>query len=289
MNTSALSDSLPDTQASKDRRNQVIHKAGIKDLRYPLSVDLGNGAQSTIGSWCMYVGIPAEIKGTHMSRFVECLEEYSLTNKPLTFQTLIDLEAHMRYRLDQSKEGYIQVHFPYFIRKRAPVSGIQSLLDYEVTLTVETSAEQATSFYLQTRIPVKSLCPCSKTISEYGAHNQRSHILLYVELTNSLALNELIQLAEQESSCEIFGLLKRSDEKWITERAYENPKFVEDLVRDLALRMSAHPAIRQFTVSAENFESIHNHSAFAEIHGHGLGTRASTLHSLRLDPVFTQT
>jgi GTP cyclohydrolase IB len=273
MNTSAPSDTLPDTQASKDRRNQVIHKAGVKDLRYPLVVDLGGGIQSTVGIWSMYVGIPADVKGTHMSRFVECLEAHGAQSRPLGFADFVELESTMRARLDNAEAGYIHVHFPYFVRKAAPVSGITSLLDYEVTLTAETTPDHQGHLRLQLRVPVKSLCPCSKTISDYGAHNQRSHILLDVELTQNIAIIELIRLAEEEASCEIFGLLKRSDEKWITERAYENPKFVEDLVRDLALRLTIHPAIGHFIVSAENFESIHNHSAFAEIRGQGQGIR----------------
>lgn len=260
---------LPDTQASQDVRNLAINKAGIKGLRYPVVVEIAGELQHTVALWSMYVGLSAETKGTHMSRFVESLEELGSENKALKVSDFVALEAAMRQRMDGAAVGKIEVSFPLFLRKTAPISKVTSLLDYTVTITVETSLNHVTTTRLKVLVPVKSLCPCSKNISEYGAHNQRSHITLDVQVCGELRVEELIRIAEEEASCEIFGLLKRSDEKWVTERAYENPKFVEDLVRDLALRVRAHPAIGYFCVAAENFESIHNHSAYAEIEGMG--------------------
>jgi GTP cyclohydrolase I len=262
-----VADTLPDTQATLDERNIVIHKAGIKSLRYPLSIDVEGASLATVGVWSMYVGVPAPIKGAHMSRFLESLEAHADT--VFSLGSFVALEAEMRERMDQAREGKIEVHFPVFMRKTAPVSGVSSLLDYDVTVEVESTEAFQGRVRLTVKVPVKSLCPCSKKISDYGAHNQRSHIHLSAEVCAPLAWQELIRIAEEEASSEIFALLKRADEKWVTERAYENPKFVEDLVRDLALRMQTHPSIGEFTVSAENFESIHNHSAYAEIQGVG--------------------
>jgi GTP cyclohydrolase I len=165
--------------------------------------------------------------------------------------------------------GRIEISFPYFIRKSAPVSGVTSLLDYQAHLTAETKADGRTRITLALTAPVTSLCPCSKKISDYGAHNQRSHITITADVEGDMTLEELALVAEEEASCEVFGLLKRPDEKWVTERAYDNPKFVEDLVRDIALRMKRDPRVGKFTVSSENFESIHNHSAYAEVEGVG--------------------
>jgi len=260
---------LPDTQASLDLRNLVINKAGVKDLRYPVTIELGEDVQHTVAIWSMYVGIPAETKGAHMSRFIETLEEMGEHGEPLKLNDFVKLEAAMRKRMDGAMTGMIQVRFPLFIRKEAPVSRVASLLDYDVTITVESKLHNEGQIRLKVLVPVKSLCPCSKKISEYGAHNQRSHITLDVEVKGELGIDELIRIAEEEASSEIYGLLKRIDEKWVTERAYENPKFVEDLVRDLALRVKAHPSVGHFIVAAENFESIHNHSAYAEIEGYG--------------------
>ena len=164
------------------------------------------------------------------------------------------------------------MRFPYFIRKAAPVSGVESLLDYDASLVAETGTDGTTRLCVELMAPVTSLCPCSKKISDYGAHNQRSHITVRVEVTvGELYLEELARIAEEAASCELFGLLKRADEKFVTERAYDNPKFVEDLVRDIALRLKRDPRIGRFRVASENFESIHNHSAYAEIAGVGAG------------------
>jgi GTP cyclohydrolase I len=167
----------------------------------------------------------------------------------------------------QAGSGRIEMRFPYFIRKQAPVSGVASLLDVDAGIDVWSLPDGAVETALVVTVPVTSLCPCSKEISDYGAHNQRSHLTLRVQLKADMTLEELVRIAEEEASCEVFGLLKRPDEKWVTERAYDNPKFVEDLVRDIALRLQAEPRIGCWSVASENFESIHNHSAYALIEG----------------------
>jgi GTP cyclohydrolase I len=184
----------------------------------------------------------------------------------LTQEGLFAMLGEMLLRLDASS-GRIEMSFPYFIRKTAPVSGVESLLDYDATLIIDRPEGQRSALTLRVTAAVTSLCPCSKKISDYGAHNQRSHITLEAKLRSPMAIEELVRLAEEEASCEVFGLLKRPDEKWVTERAYDNPKFVEDLVRDIALRLMREPRIAEWKVASENFESIHNHSAYAELFG----------------------
>jgi len=255
---------LADVQASADQRQLAIHKVGVKGLRYPLALlDADGQVQHTVAQVAMSVGLPPEVKGTHMSRFVEILEQ---PRAPLNANHLLRMFEDMLLRLDASS-GEIELAFPYFISKAAPVSAVESLLDYDVRMIVARRAGQAAELTLEIVAPVTSLCPCSKEISEYGAHNQRSHITIVARLRAAMTPDELVRLAEEEASCEVFGLLKRPDEKWVTERAYDNPKFVEDLVRDIALRLMREPRIAHWTVKSENFESIHNHSAYAEISG----------------------
>ncbi|MEW9582738.1 GTP cyclohydrolase FolE2 [Paraburkholderia sp. DGU8] len=252
---------MPDVQSTPDMRQIPIQRVGVKGVRHPLIVRTQSGdAQPTVGTWNLDVHLPAGQKGTHMSRFVALLEENKVPLEPAAFRTML---AAMLERLE-AEAGRIEVSFPYFVNKTAPVSGVQSLLDYEVTLTGDTR-NGATSLFLKVLVPVTSLCPCSKKISQYGAHNQRSHVTISAELADEVAVEELIQIAEQEASCELWGLLKRPDEKFVTERAYENPKFVEDLVRDVAQRLNADERIVAYVLEAENFESIHNHSAYAVI------------------------
>ena len=256
---------LPDIQSIADTRRLAIQNVGVKGLRYPLLLETNNGEQlSTVATLAMTVGLPAQVKGTHMSRFVELLEGRS---GALTQDGLFRMLEDMLARLD-ARSGRIELVFPYFIRKTAPVSGVESLLDYDATLIIEKTEGERACLTLRVTAPVTSLCPCSKEISEYGAHNQRSHITLEARLRAPMAIEELVRLAEEEASCEVYGLLKRPDEKWVTERAYDNPKFVEDLVRDIALRLMAEPRIAQWKVASENFESIHNHSAYAELFGY---------------------
>ncbi|MBL8366566.1 MAG: GTP cyclohydrolase I FolE2 [Candidatus Accumulibacter sp.] len=255
---------LPDIQASADQRQLAIHKVGVRGLRYPLALlDAAGRVQNTVARLSMSVGLPPEVKGTHMSRFVELLEE---KRAPLNVNRLLRMLDEMLLRLD-AQSGEIELAFPYFISKAAPVSAAKSLLDYDVRMIAEKRAGQRSELTLAIVAPVTSLCPCSREISAYGAHNQRSHITISARLRSGMSPEELVRLAEEEASCEVFGLLKRADEKWVTERAYDNPKFVEDLVRDIALRLMKEPRIAQWTVKSENFESIHNHSAYAEICG----------------------
>ena len=234
---------------------------GIKDIRHPLTVEQADGElQHTIADCDLYTSLAAEQKGTHMSRFVELLNNYS---KPINPENLRKLIEKMTHYLD-AEQGYIRFKFPYFRRKAAPVSGVTSLLDYDVRIIVE-ATQKHTQINLQVISPVTSLCPCSKEISRYGAHNQRSQVSITLFDIKELWIEDLILIAEKEASCELYGILKRSDEKYITEKAYENPKFVEDIVRDIAAVLNADQRIGRYHVTAENFESIHNHSAFAEI------------------------
>lgn len=255
---------LPDVQQTADHRQLAIQYVGVKGMRYPLLIANDGGATtSTVAQLEMTVGLPAEVKGTHMSRFVELLES---RQSVLSQAGLFGLLEDMLLRLDASS-GRIVLEFPFFVRKKAPVSGVESLLDYDVKYVIEKKLDEAARLTLSVVVPVTSLCPCSKKISQYGAHNQRSHITLTARLNAFMPIEDLLRLAEEEASCEVFGLLKRTDEKWVTEKAYDNPKFVEDLVRDIALRLRRDSRIREWTVASENFESIHNHSAYAELSG----------------------
>ncbi|MBL8450217.1 MAG: GTP cyclohydrolase I FolE2 [Dechloromonas sp.] len=255
---------LPDVQSFADQRALAIQHVGVRGLRYPLRLRTATGESiATVATATMTVGLPSEVKGTHMSRFVELLEQHL---DELSVEHLPELLFRMLRRLDASS-GRIELAFPYFIRKTAPVSGVDSLLDYDTTLIADQREGERPQVAIRVVAPVTSLCPCSKKISAYGAHNQRSHITLEATLREPMSIEELVRLAEEEASCEVFGLLKRPDEKWVTERAYENPKFVEDLVRDVALRLMAEPRVAAWKVASENFESIHNHSAYAELSG----------------------
>lgn len=254
-------EAIPDIQSTTDTRRIPIQRVGIKSLRYPLNVCMADGSnQSTVAMVDADVALSAEKKGTHMSRFVEILEAI---DAPLDYAGLIALTQTMRLRL-QADAGRLEFRFPLFVRKTAPVSGVQSLMDYEAAWIVQVRGEH-TQVTARVQVPVKALCPCSKEISDYGAHNQRSHITITAQLKAPVAFEQLIRMAEEEASCEIWGLLKRPDEKFVTEHAYENPKFVEDLVRDVAARVQSDARIGSYVVEAENFESIHNHSAYARI------------------------
>ena len=256
---------IPDLQSERDERHLAINQVGIKSLKLPLSFVDGDGvAQSTIALCSVYVALAEDRKGTHMSRMVMLLDErLGPGAAPLSVAGLRAVLDDLLVRLN-APGGRIELSFPFFVRKTAPISGVASLMDYEVRLTAEmTGGQYATT--VAVAVPVTSLCPCSKEISEYGAHNQRSTITLTVQPTESMFIHELLRVAEEEASCELYGILKRSDEKYVTERAYDNPRFVEDLVRGVAGRLAADPRFKGFSVEAENFESIHNHSAYARI------------------------
>lgn len=257
---------MPDVQSSADLRQLPIERVGIRGVRHPLLVRAGDGsAQPSVGQWELTVALPAREKGTHMSRFVALLEQNR--ELALTPSLFCDMARDMLPLLNAQK-GDISVAFPYFIRKTAPMSGVASLMDYEVTWLARAQGTDV-EFELQVLVPVTSLCPCSKAISEYGAHNQRSHVTVTVVLQelDGFDLDTLIRTIEKQGSCELWGLLKRTDEKYVTERAYENPKFVEDLVRDVAGQVKQLAGLTRYRVQAENFESIHNHSAYAVVEG----------------------
>lgn len=252
---------IPDTQSKADTRHIPIDKVGIKGIKHPVRVlDRSGGEQHTVAEFNMYVNLPHNFKGTHMSRFVEILNEYE---REISVKSFNDMLEKMAERLE-ADSGHIEMTFPYFVKKAAPVTGVESLLDYQVCFQGEIQNKQARTDVC-VLVPVTSLCPCSKSISEYGAHNQRSHITLSVRLEDFVWVEELIEMVEQQASCQLYGLLKRPDEKFVTEQAYDNPKFVEDLVRDIATQLNNDDRIVAYTIESENFESIHNHSAYAYI------------------------
>jgi GTP cyclohydrolase IB len=252
---------LHDVQSRADSRNLRIDGVGVKGIRYPVTIQAGARLVPTIATLSMTVTLEATDKGTHMSRFVELLEAQA---QALTIPRFSHLVASMLERL-QAPSGAMEMRFPYFVKKAAPVSGVQSQLDYEVVWNSGVSDEGTYSFWMSAVVPATSLCPCSKEISECGAHNQRSRITIKAEVLDEMPIEDLIGMAERSASCEVYGLLKRADEKYVTELAYDNPKFVEDIVRDVALALNKDPRVGRYVVEAENFESIHNHSAFAQI------------------------
>jgi len=254
---------MPDVQSTVDTRQILIQRVGIRGVRHPILLAASSGPQVSVANWTLTVELPASEKGTHMSRFVALLEQYrSQAMTPGLFRQM----ARDMLPLLHARRGDITAAFPYFIDKAAPVSGVRSLMDYEVQWIAHAGVDQV-EFELVVQVPVTSLCPCSKTISEYGAHNQRSHVTVHAVLVDDTPMDRIIRLVEDEASCELWGLLKRPDEKYVTERAYDNPKFVEDLVRDVAARLNAESGVQRYRVEAENFESIHNHSAYAVVQG----------------------
>jgi GTP cyclohydrolase IB len=258
---------IPDTQSARDERHLAIQRVGVRGVRYPIPLRIGGVAGSSVAHWNLDVALPAERKGTHMSRLVAWLDGL---HEPVDGASLRRELAAMLERLGAT-EGRVEAHFPFFLRKRAPVSGVQSLLEYQGRWIAEQRGGVA-SVWAGVGVAVKSLCPCSKEISEYGAHNQRSLVSICAELLGDVSWEEMVRFAEDSASSEIWALLKRGDEKWVTERAYENPKFVEDLVRDVALLLNADARIGRYRVDVENFESIHNHSAVASIERGALPT-----------------
>ena len=253
---------IADVQGSPDNRNLTIDKVGVKDVRHPVIVkDRSGWEQHTVANFNMFVELPHNFKGTHMSRFIEILNQHE---RETTVQSFRSMLHEMIEHLDAHK-GHIEMSFPFFLQKKAPVTGVESLLDYQVTLTGQVSQSTVIT-EIRIVVPVTSLCPCSKEISNYGAHNQRSHVTVSVRSSAFIWIEELIETVETQASCELYGLLKRPDEKYVTEKAYDNPKFVEDLVRDIAGQLNQDQRINGYTVEAENFESIHNHSAYAQIH-----------------------
>ncbi len=253
--------SMPDVQSSRDVRNVAIDRVGVKDVVYPLRLRTrGGGEQTTVATINMYVSLPHTKKGTHMSRFLEVLN--AQTSEPVTPRRIPSITRAICERLE-AETAHLEASFTYFIKKEAPVTGTPGLMDYRVTF--ECMANGTEDFLMKVSAPAASLCPCSKEISEYGAHNQRCRIEAKVRFKGELWIEELVEVLERAASCPVYATLKRPDEKWVTERAYENPKFVEDIIRDLAVALDGNRKITYYEISSENFESIHNHNAYAQI------------------------
>jgi GTP cyclohydrolase I len=254
---------LPDTQNQDDKRNIPIDKVGIKSLKYPIVVkDKDNGVQHTIATISMTVDLPKEFKGTHMSRFVEVL----MNKREIHIDSIYEILKEMQNKLN-SQSAHIELEFPYFKEKLAPVSKKPSLIDYKIRYHAVVNKDKK-DLIMTVIVPVKTLCPCSKNISKYGAHNQRGEVTVSVRFTDNVWFEDVISIVEQSASSELFTLLKREDEKYVTEKAYENPVFVEDVVRNVVVKLKENPNILWYSVEAENFESIHNHNAYAMIESH---------------------
>lgn len=249
---------MPDLQNQTDKRKITIDKVGVKAIKYPIIVsDRTNKIQNTIAEINFYVELPHSNRGTHMSRFVEILNKYHQEDIIFNLDKLLsDIKKSLK-----ADAAYIEIRFPYFILKKAPVSKITSYLNYDCMFRA--SLSDSFDFRIGVTVPVTTLCPCSREISAYGAHNQRSHVTVLVQYSEFIWLEELIELIESVSSCEIYPLLKRADEKYVTEKAYDNPRFVEDMVRELSVHLNKDKRILHYEIESENFESIHNHSAYA--------------------------
>lgn len=253
---------MKDVQNQRDTRNIPIDKVGIKNLRYPVTVlDRRDGRQATVASINMYVDLPHDYKGTHMSRFVEILH---LINKEVSLKRVSYVLDQMKKHLDAAS-AHIEITFPYFIEKMAPISSVPGLMDYTCRIVGSSNSKNEVDLISEVNVPITSVCPCSKEISDAGAHNQRGEVRLQTRFKRFIWLEDMIELVESCASCDVFSVLKRVDEKQVTEQGYSNPKFVEDVVRDIAARLQQDSNITWFSVSAENFESIHNHSAYAHI------------------------
>jgi len=250
---------LRDIQSEPDFRNLPINKVGVKDIRYPVVVlDRREGRQHTVAKVNMYVNLPHHFRGTHMSRFIEILNRYREGISTLKIGEILD---EMKRELD-AETAHFEIEFPYFITKAAPVSGEEAKMEYTCRLVANSDADY---YMLEVKVPVLSLCPCSKEISSFGAHNQRSFFTVQVKAKEKIWIEDVIEVAETSASSDIFAILKREDEKYITEKSYENPVFVEDMVRNAAEKLMKMKGILWFSVESENMESIHNHSAYAQI------------------------
>lgn len=253
-------DLIVDVQGLRDDRQIAIQKVGVKAVRHPLTIQQRDGSlQTTVAHCNLYADLPATQKGTHMSRFIEILTAFA---EPINYQSLSALLTRIKQALN-AESSFVEFNFPYFCNKAAPISGVKSLLDYDVSISA--ALREQLEVTLKVIVPVTSLCPCSKEISQYGAHNQRSHLAISIFNADSIWIEDIIDIAEEQASCALYGILKRADEKFVTERAYENPKFVEDVVRDIAAKLNTDARVKHYQITAENFESIHNHSAFAQI------------------------
>lgn len=254
---------MEDIQNHEDHRNIDIDQVGVKGIRYPISVlDKNNGKQQTVAKINMYVNLPRHYKGTHMSRFVEILNDHS---KSISLQNFSEILEEVKSRLN-AESAHMEITFPYFINKMAPVTGSEGLMEYKCTF--RGSMNKGLDIITIIRVPISTLCPCSKEISDFGAHNQRGIVTLRVRFKKFIWIEDLIKLVENAASSEVYSVLKREDEKFVTEKAYQNPMFVEDIVRDIALKLNEDANITWFAIESENFESIHNHNAYAYIEKH---------------------
>ncbi len=262
--TNGSNAAMPDVQGYKDSRQLEITRVGIKSIRSPVIVKDKTAAQHTVASFALSVYLPQDLKGTHMSRFTQLLNDFRQFE--ISSGNMIEVQTEMLSRLE-SKAGTITMEFPYFIEKHAPVTGQAGMLDYNITLQTNTLPDGETQTHIKTDIPVTTLCPCSKEISKYGAHSQRSVISINAQPLKGRQLywEDIIKSAEQQASAQLYSQLKRADEKYVTEHAYDNPRFVEDLIRDVATALNANDNIQSYELEVENFESIHNHSAWAQI------------------------
>jgi GTP cyclohydrolase I len=251
-----------DIQNQPDFRKIPIDKVGIKGLKYPVKVlDKTTGLQSTIAQISMYVDLPHHCKGTHMSRFVEILH---LFRTKVSLESITNILEDMKEILG-AQSSHIEITFPYFIEKQAPQTGSKGLMDYTCSIMGSSNGSKQTDIVLTITVPITSVCPCSREISEYGAHNQRGEVKVSTRFNKFIWIEDIVEIVETRASCDIFSVLKREDEKFVTEKAYDNPKFVEDIARDVSKSLMDDENITWFSVSAENFESIHNHSAYAYI------------------------
>ena len=251
---------LNDIQNQKDTRKIPINKVGVKGLQYPIVLqDRINGTQNSVADINMYVELPHNFRGTHMSRFIEILHHY---HRDIIIDNLEKLLAEMKQKLD-ADVAYLEMKFPYFIKKAAPVTKEESLSSYQCGFKTSLSDEFVLEMFA--KVPVLSLCPCSKEISEFGAHNQRAYITVGIVYKDFVWLEELIEVIENAASSQVYSLLKRPDEKYVTEKSYDNPKFVEDIARDIAIALKNDSRISKFSIEAESIESIHNHNAYAMI------------------------
>jgi GTP cyclohydrolase I len=254
---------MKDIQNHKDYRNIDINQVGVKGIRYPITVlDKSAGEQQTVAEINMYVNLPRYYKGTHMSRFVEILNEHS---RRISLQNFSEILEEVQERLN-AESAHMEITFPYFINKAAPVTGTEGLMEYKCTF--RGSLNKGSDLVIIIHVPISTLCPCSKEISDFGAHNQRGEVRLQVRFKKFVWIEDLIKMVEESASSDVYSVLKREDEKYVTERAYNNPMFVEDIVREIALRLDNDPNITWFAVESENFESIHNHNAYAYIEKH---------------------
>ena len=250
---------MHDKQNERDHRELRIDKVGVRGLRFPVQIrDKARVVQNTIATIGMYVDLPKEFKGTHMSRFIEVLNAHG---NMVHVENITDILHAMQKKLN-ADTAHIEMEFPFFLTKEAPVSGMAGMMDYTARFDA-TAINSDIDFVLTVVVGVTTLCPCSKAISEFGAHNQRGSVTVKVRSRRAIWIEDLIALVEGSASSELYSLLKRQDEKAVTERAYENPVFVEDLVRNVVVRLNAHPDVTWYKVEAENFESIHNHNAYA--------------------------